>query len=56
MNRLSVVARKNQLFDEILDDEAAKAKVTAETPFGQRGFFHDSPLSARRAFGPECTK
>jgi hypothetical protein len=55
MNRLSTIARKNQLFDEILDaDEAAKAKVTAETPFGQRGFFHDSPLSARRAFGPEA--
>ena len=53
MNRLSTVARKNQLFDEILDvDDAMKAKATAETPFGQRGFFHDSPLSARRAFGP----
>ena len=53
MNRLSVTARKNQLFDEILDvDDAMKAKVTSETPFGQRGFFHDSPLSAIRAFGP----
>ena len=29
MNRLSVVARKNQLFDEILDvDDAMKAKIT----------------------------
>ena len=55
MNRLSVIARKNQLFDEILDvDDAMKAKATAETPMGQRGFFHDSPLAAKRAFGPEA--
>ena len=55
MNRLSTIARKNQLFDEILDaDEIAKANVKQNTPFGQRGFFHDSPLSARRAFGPEA--
>ena len=55
MNRLSVIARKNQLFDEILDvDDAMKAKATAETPMGQRGFFHDSPLTAKRAFGPEA--
>ena len=54
MNRLSTVARKNQLFDEILDvDDAMKAKATASTPFGQKGFFHSSPLAARRAFGPE---
>ena len=56
MNRLSAIARKNQLFDEILDvDDAMKAKVTSTTPVGQRGFFHDSPLSARRAFGPNAT-
>ena len=55
MNRLSVIARKNQLFDEILDvDDAMKAKATANTPMGQRGFFHDSPLAAKRAFGPEA--
>jgi hypothetical protein len=42
------------LFDEILDaDEVAKANVKSDTPFGQKGFFHDSPLSAKRAFGPE---
>ena len=59
MNRLSVVARKNQLFDEILDaDTVAKAKATPETPFGARGFFHSTPLAAKRAFGnePEIVK
>ena len=55
MNRLSTIARKNQLFDEILEaDEIAKANVKQNTPFGQRGFFHDSPLAAKRAFGPEA--
>ena len=53
MNRLSTVARKNQLFDEILDaDEALKAVAKADTPLGQRGFFHSTPLAAKRAFGP----
>jgi hypothetical protein len=52
VNRLSVVARKNQLFDEILDtDEAMKAATKVDTPPGQRGFFHSTPLEARRAFG-----
>jgi hypothetical protein len=54
-NRLSAIARKNQLFDEILEvDEAMKAAAKSDTPLGQRGFFHDSPLSAKRAFGPEA--
>ena len=49
---MSVVARKNQLFDEILDtDEAMKAATKIDTPPGQRGFFHSTPLEARRAFG-----
>ena len=52
-NRLSTIARKNQLFDEILDaDQIAKDAVKSDTPYGARGFFHDSPLSAKRAFGP----
>ena len=52
VNRLSLVARKNQLFDEILDvDDKMKAAVKAGTPPGQRGFFHATPLEARRAFG-----
>ena len=55
MNRLSTVARKNQLFDEILDtDDVMKAAAKSDTPLGQRGFFHDSPLAAKRAFGPEA--
>jgi hypothetical protein len=55
MNRLSTIARKNQLFDEILDaDQIAKDAVKSDTPFGARGFFHDSPLTAKRAFGPNA--
>jgi len=50
INKLSNVARKNQLFDEILDvDDAMKAAATKETVAGQRGFFFSSPLDARRA-------
>ena len=55
MNRLSTIARKNQLFDEILDtDDVMKAAAKSDTPLGQRGFFHASPLIAKRAFGPEA--
>jgi hypothetical protein len=55
MNRLSTIARKNQLFDEILDtDDAMKAAIKSDTPLGQRGFFHSSPLIAKRAFGPDA--
>ena len=55
INLSIMFARKNQLFDEILDvDDAMKAKATAETPFGQRGFFHSSPLAAKRAFGNQA--
>ena len=47
IGRLSSIARKNQLFDEILDvDDAMKAAVTKETSFGQRGFFFDSKSEA----------
>ena len=54
MNRLSGIARKNQLFDEILDvDDAMKAKATLDTAPGQRGFFHSTPLAAKRAFGTQ---
>lgn len=55
MNRLSTIARKNQLFDEILDvDDVMKAAAKSDTPLGQRGFFHASPLIAKRAFGPNA--
>ncbi len=52
MNRLSIVARKNEMYEDILTADAiAKTKITAETPLGKRGFFHDSPLDAQSAFG-----
>jgi hypothetical protein len=31
-----------------------KAAAKSDTPLGQRGFFHGSPLIAKRAFGPEA--
>ena len=50
MGRLGTIARKNQLFDEILDvDDAMKAAAKSDTPPGQRGFFFGSPMDARRA-------
>ena len=49
MNRLGTIARKNQLFDEILDtDQALKDAATSATPAGSRGFFFSSPLDAKR--------
>tara|TARA_R110000765_G_scaffold267554_1_gene366611 strand:- start:47 stop:4072 length:4026 start_codon:yes stop_codon:yes gene_type:complete len=52
INKLSNTARTNQLFDEILDADAAmKAKITKDTPPGQRGFFFDSQLKAAQNFG-----
>lgn len=49
IGRLSTIARKNQLFDEILDtDEALKAAVTKDTPAGARGFFFADKFEARR--------
>ena len=52
MNRLSVIARKNEMYDEILKvDQALKAGITDATRVGDRGFFHDTPLEAERAFG-----
>jgi len=51
INRLGSVARKNELFDQILDvDEALKAARTPETPPGQRGFFFDTKLEAQKNF------
>ena len=50
VNRLSMIARKNQLFDEILDtDQRLKDAATLATPPGQRGFFFSTPLDARKA-------
>ena len=53
INRLSTIARKNQLFDEIIDaDEALKA--AGATQVGRRGFFFSSPMDAQTAFGPNA--
>ena len=50
VGRLSKIARKNQLFDEILDaDQLLKDATTLSTPAGSRGFFFSTPLDARRA-------
>jgi len=50
VGRLGMIARKNQLFDEILDvDERLKDAATLATPPGQRGFFFSTPLDARKA-------
>ena len=50
VGRLSMIARKNQLFDEILDtDQRLKDAATAATPAGSRGFFFANPLDARKA-------
>jgi len=55
VNRLSLIARKNQLFDEILDaDQALKAAADTTTPVGRKGFFFSSPLDAQNAFGPNA--
>ena len=52
ISRLSTVARKNQMYEEMLiNDAVAKTKITAETPLGKRGFFHASELEAIAAFG-----
>ena len=52
MNRLSVAARKNEMYADMLTSDAlAKSKVTIDTPLGARGFFHDSLLEAQEAFG-----
>ena len=52
VSRLSGIARKNELFDEILTiDDALKAARTPETPPGQRGFFFSSKLEAQQNFG-----
>ncbi len=50
VGRLSMIARKNQLFDEILDtDQRLKDAATLATPPGSRGFFFSTPLDARKA-------
>ena len=46
-----MIARKNQLFDEILDADQRLKDMQPQlaTPPGSRGFFFATPLDARRA-------
>jgi len=56
MSRLSIITRRGQMFEEMLNaDKAIKAGVNAATPYGQRGFFHATPIAAKEAFGPNST-
>ena len=53
VGRLSTIARRGELFEDMLDaDKLIKSKITPETPFGMRGFFHATPRAAKEAFGP----
>ena len=46
------IKRKNEMYDDILKaDQDLKAVIKDTTQIGDRGFFHDSPLEAERAFG-----
>ena len=50
MTKLSNIARKNELFENIAkQDEALKKAATATTPGGSRGFFFDDALEAAEA-------
>ena len=50
MTKLSNIARKNELFDNLAkQDDAIKKTVTATTPGGARGFFFDDALEAAEA-------
>ena len=54
VGRLSTIARRGELFEDMLNaDKLVKSKVTADTPFGMRGFFHATPRAAKEAFGPK---
>jgi hypothetical protein len=53
MGRLSTITRRGEMFQEMLaTDKVIKSGVNATTPYGQRGFFHATPLAAKQAFGP----
>jgi hypothetical protein len=50
MTKLSNIARKNELFENIAkQDNAIKKAATATTPGGSRGFFFDDALEAAEA-------
>lgn len=54
ISKLSTIARRNELYEEmLLNDQVIKSNITRDTPLGRRGFFHDSPYEAAKAFGPD---
>ena len=56
MSRLSIITRRGQMFEEMLNaDKAIKSNINSTTPYGQRGFFHSSPIAAKEAFGSNAT-
>jgi len=53
ISKLSTIARRNEMYEKmVIDDQLIKTQVTKDTPLGKRGFFHDSPYEAVKAFGP----
>ena len=56
MNRLSLITRRGQMFQQMKDvDNVIKSKITPQTTYGDRGFFHATPKAAKEAFGPNST-
>ena len=56
MARLSTITRRGEMFQDMLTaDKSIKSAINATTPYGQRGFFHATPLAAKQAFGPSST-
>jgi hypothetical protein len=55
VSKLSSIARRNEMYEEMLvNDQLIKANITKDTPLGKKGFFHDSPYDAVKAFGPDA--
>jgi len=49
MTKLSNLARRNQFIDDLVNaDDVMKAKVTTQTPTGQRGIFFSNRMDAMR--------
>ena len=49
MSKLSDIARRNQFIDDLVTaDDAMKAKITAQTPVGQKGIFFSNRMDAMK--------
>ena len=49
MSKLSDLARRNQFIDDLVTaDDAMKAKITAQTPVGQKGIFFSNRMDAMK--------